>query len=457
MTTERPSPDKLLQRIYQEEKEVKNGKLKIYLGAAPGVGKTYTMLQDALGERALGLDIIIGVVESHGRKELDTFIKDFEILPRQIVHYHGRELEEFDLDAALKRSPAVILMDEMAHTNAPGLRHSKRWMDIKELLDRGINVYTTLNVQHIESLNYDISQIIHAPIKETVPDFLIDRAESIELVDLTPDDLIKRLQQGKVYIPEQVALATENFFQKGNLIALRELALRTAAERVGDDVQLYRRTHGISHIWPTKEKILVCAGPGLHSVQLIRAAKRLAKKLQAEWMVVNVDTPALQASEDKRNATIENLRLAQRLGAETYILAGYDIVKEIMKFAREQNVTLIMIWKNILPRWKELLFRTLSNEMVRYSGEIDVYVMTGFQDEAQSRAETLPLKVTSPIQDYGISLIAVSLATALDFALFPLFSGQQLDHGIFFMCDSCGPAGKRGTVGPSLSIKRPGL
>jgi two-component system, OmpR family, sensor histidine kinase KdpD len=426
MMDERPSPDKLLQRFYKEESEVRRGKLKIYLGAAPGVGKTYTMLQDALAERALGLDVIIGVVESHGRKELTPFIKEFETLPKQGIQYHGKEISEFDLDGALKRAPAVILMDEMAHSNAPGLRHAKRWMDIKELLDRGIDVYTTLNVQHVESLNYDVSRIVGTIIKETVPDFMLDQADSIELVDLSPDDLIKRLHEGKVYIPEQAALATEHFFQKGNLSALRELALRTTAKRVGDEVMMYRRTHGISRVWPTKEKILVCVGPGQQSVKLIRAARRLAKSLQAEWIVVNIETPSLQVSEERRRQTIENLRLAEKLGADTHVLTGFDIVKEVMSFSREQNVTLIMIWKHIRARWRDYFFRSLSDEMVRASGEIDVYVMTGSVEDHIPKDKSNQTPRTLSFTSYGLSFALVAIATATDFLLFPYFQPSNL-------------------------------
>src|SRR5580698_5863756 len=276
MKKPRPDPEALLQSAKEEDLRAKRGKLKIYLGAAPGVGKTYNMLEDAIAKRKKGLDIIVGIVESHGRKEIEFLLKDFEILPRQKVEYHGQTLSEFDLDATLKRNPHTILIDEMAHTNVPGLRHNKRWQDIKEILDRGINVYTTLNVQHIESLNDIVTQIIHTRVNETIPDSMLEIADSVELIDLPPEDLLKRMQEGKVYIPAQAELAVEHFFRQGNLSALRELALRITAERVGEQVLSYRKGKGIKFIWATKEKLLVCVSSSQNATKLIRAARRMA-------------------------------------------------------------------------------------------------------------------------------------------------------------------------------------
>lgn len=419
MKEQRPSPEKLLQRVQEEERKEQCGKLKIYLGAAPGVGKTYAMLEDALAKRAQELDVVIGVVESHGRKEIEVMLKNFEILPRQLVNYREKNLSEFDLDAALKRNPGLILIDEMAHTNVPGLRHAKRWQDIKEILDRGIDVCTTLNVQHIESLNDVVSQIIHAPIKETVPDSMLELADTIELVDLPPEDLLKRLQEGKVYFPEQASIAKDRFFRKGNLIALRELALRATAELVNVQVLLYRQGLGIQHVWPTKDKILVCIGPGIESTKLIRTARRLATSLQAEWIAVYVETPRLQSSEEERNNAIQNLRLAEQLGAQTRILTGFDLVKEVMSFAREQNVTQIVIWKHIRSRWRNLFSKNLADEVVRQSGEIDVHIVTGTIDDTKVQKTIVPYKQTIPWKIYGVVLGVVALATLIDFILFP--------------------------------------
>lgn len=427
MAEQRPSPEKLLQRIQEEERHQLRGKLKIYLGAAPGVGKTYSMLHDALARRAQGLDVVVGVVETHGRKELNDFLKGLEILPRQAIEYRGQKLTEFDLDAALLRNPALILMDELAHTNAPNLRHEKRWQDVKELLDRGIDVYTTLNVQHIESLNDVISQIIHTTVKETVPDFMLEIADTIELVDLPPEELLKRLQDGKVYIPQQAELAAENFFRKGNLIALRELALRITANRVNAQVLLYRQGEGIKHVWPTKEKLLVCVGSRTQSTDIIRAARRMANSLQAEWIAVNVETPGLGMSEETRNRIIMNLRLAEQLGAETKILMGVDIVEEIIRFAREENVTTIIVGKRIRSRWKNLFSTTLSDELVRYSGEIDVYIITGLSEDTKQ-------KYVKPVQTdraiswavYAATIGVVALVTIVDFFLFPYVKASTL-------------------------------
>ncbi|WED44570.1 DUF4118 domain-containing protein [Legionella cardiaca] len=420
---QRPDPDTLLRRVQEEERQERRGKLKIYLGAAPGVGKTYEMLHDALDLQSKGLDVVVGVAESHGRKEIDSLLTHFNILPRQVVNYHNKQLLEFDLDSALKRRPGLILVDEMAHTNAPGLRHQKRWQDIKELLDRGINVYTTLNVQHIESLNDDVSQIIHAPVKETVPDSMIEVADTIELVDLPPEELLKRLDEGKVYVPAQVKLATESFFRKGNLIALRELALRTAAKCVSTQVLLYRQGLGIKKIWPTKEKILVCVGAGPDSVKLIRAAKRTAGNLKAEWIAVYVDAPHITSAEEKRVQAIQYLQLAEQLGARTRVLTGFDIVKEILNFAHEQNITQIMVWKHIRNRWRDLFFRSLADEIVRYSEEIDVYIMTG---DRQVKTKKKLMKRTAPWATYVASISIVAITTALNFLLFPILSTSNL-------------------------------
>lgn len=376
MSNERPSPEEFLQRAQKEASQENRGKLKIYLGAAPGVGKTYSMLHDALEKRTHGLDVIVGVVESHGRQEIKHLIENFETLPHKTVPYRERRYLEFDLNAALQRHPGLILVDELAHTNMPGMQCEKRWQDVTVLLDHGIDVYTTLNVQHIESLNDDVAQIIQAPIHETVPDFMLERADTIELVDLPPEDLLIRLQEGKVYFPKQAALAKEGFFRLGNLIALRELALRITAERVDTEVLWYRQSEGIKEIWPVNDKILVCVGPRPETLKLIRAAKRLASSLRAEWLAIYIDTPS-QHTEHARNRAIQHLQFAGILGAETHILSGADIVKEIIHFAHEKNVTQIMICKNIMTRWRTWFRRNLADEIVRHSGEIDVFIMTG--------------------------------------------------------------------------------
>lgn len=419
MAMNRPTPEKMLERAKEEERQQQRGKLKIYLGAAPGVGKTYSMLQDAQAKRDQGLDVVIGVIESHGRKEIETLMKGLESLPRNLSEYHGKEIAEFDLDAALKRHPALILIDEMAHTNAPGSRHTKRWQDIKEILDRGIDVYTTLNVQHIESLNDIVAQITRIRVRETVPDSMLELADTIELVDLSPDDLLKRLQDGKVYIPAQAELAKQNFFRKGNLASLRELALRVTAERVDAQILNYRQGLGIKHIWPTKERILVCVGPGPRAPKVIRAARRMAARLQAEWIAVYVETPQLALSEESRVKAIENLRLAEQLGGESKILTGLDIVKEIIYFARERNVTKIVLGKRIRPAWKDWLFGSLVDELVRNSGEIDIYIIHGIMGPGLTPppAAPAPRKKTS-WKYYAIAFGIITLATGINLLLY---------------------------------------
>ncbi|WP_058533440.1 sensor histidine kinase [Legionella saoudiensis] len=443
MPQSRPNPDHLLQRITEEERQEHHGKLKIYLGASPGVGKTHEMLHDAYEKKQQGLDVVIGIAESHGREEIESFLHNFEIIPRKPVPYREKTYDEFDLDAALQRHPGLILVDELAHTNTPGLRHAKRWQDIKELLERGIDVYTTLNIQHIESLKDDVAQIIHAPIIETVPDSMIERADTIELVDLPPEDLLKRLQEGKIYIPQQAEFAREHFFRKGNLIALRELALRVTAERVGSDVLWYRHGEGVKEIWPIKDKILVCVGPNPETMKLIRAAKKLATHLQAEWVAVYIDIP--QKNSGARGQAIKNLRLAELLGAQTHVLSGFDIVKEILRFAHEQNITQIMIWKHIRTRIRDWFYRNLTDEIVRQSGDIDIYIITGHNSKSASPKTKAPLR-KRPWKVYGLAVVVLPLITLFNFALEPYLDTVNLIMiyllGVTFisLCGRRGPA-----------------
>ena len=423
---DRRNPEQLLKQVQAEELQQSRGKFKIYLGAAPGVGKTYTMLQDGIQRLKQGVDVVIGVVESHSRKDIEDLMQNFEVLPPKKIKYKEIEVSEFDLDAALERSPGLVLIDELAHSNVPGQRHEKRWQDIKEILDRGIDVYTTLNVQHIESLNNDVAGIIHAPIKETVPDSMLDMADTIELVDLPPEDLLKRLQDGKVYFPAQAEIAKDRFFKKGNLIVLRELALRITAERVGAQVLLYRQGQNIHHIWSSSEKILVCVGPGEESLQLIRAARRLASSLQASWMAVYVDLQATTVKEQDRNNAIKNLRVAEQLGAQTAILSGIDMVKEIISYAREQNATVIMVWKTIRPRWQSFFTLHLSDEILRNSQEINVYIITGVLHADQHSTPRAVLRSLPLSYIYIISVFGVALTTIICFLLYKFVRPHNL-------------------------------
>src|SRR5712664_1792388 len=288
MTADRPDPEALLARVKDEEARRARGRLKIFFGAAAGVGKTYAMLEAARIQRAAGVDVVAGVVETHKRAETDALLEGLEVLPPRMVEYRGTALREFDLDGALARRPALILVDELAHTNAPGSRHAKRWQDVVELLDAGINVYTTMNVQHLETLNDVVAKITGVVVRETVPDSVFEQADDVELIDLPPDELLERFKDGKVYMPEQAQEAVKNFFRKGNLIALRELALRRTAERVDAQMRVYMHEHAIGKAWPTVERLLVCISPGPESARLVRAAKRMADRLGAPWVAAYV-------------------------------------------------------------------------------------------------------------------------------------------------------------------------
>jgi two-component system sensor histidine kinase KdpD len=288
--TDRPDPEELLARVKAEEARQRRGKLKVFLGAAAGVGKTYAMLEAVREQKLDGVDAIVGYVETHGRAETDALLTGLEILPPKTVDYRGAALREFDLDGALARRPALILVDELAHTNAPGSRHAKRWQDVVELLDAGINVYTTMNVQHLETLNDVVAKITGVVVRETVPDSVFEQADEVELVDLPPDELLERFKDGKVYMPEQAEEAVKNFFRKGNLIALRELALRRTAERVDAQMRVYMHEHAIGKAWPTAERLLVCISPGPESARLVRAGKRMADRLGAPWVAAYVET-----------------------------------------------------------------------------------------------------------------------------------------------------------------------
>ncbi len=425
MPNQRTDPEESLREVKLAESMASRGKLKIYLGAAPGVGKTYEMLHDARENRAKHLDVVVGIVESHGRETIDSMLSEFEIIPRQTIEYRGNTYAEFDLDAALKRNPGLILVDEMAHTNADGLRHEKRWQDIKELLDSGINVYTTLNVQHIESLKDDVAQIIQAPIKETVPDMMIERADTIELIDLPVDDLLKRLHEGKIYIPTQAEFAVDHYFRRGHLVALRELALRTTAATVETEVLLHRKSEGIKKIWPIKDKILVCVGANTESLKLIRIAKQMANSLQTEWLAVYVDVPQLSNAVHRRNLAIEHLRLAQQLGAETHVLIASDIVKEVMRFAREKNVTQIMVWKLAKKKWWHFFKRHVAEGILANCGEINVYIVTGDSEPRELIKKKIPAQ---PIvwKYYAIAVAVVMSSTLINLFLAPYVATSNL-------------------------------
>ena len=386
MAHSRPDPDALLRRVQEEEARARRGRLKIFLGASPGVGKTFTMLEAARAARAEGLDVAVGVVETHGRQETARLLDGLETIPRRPLEYRGTTLLEFDLDAALARHPALLLVDELAHTNAPGSRHDKRWQDVEELLDSGVNVWSTLNVQHIESLNDVVAGITGVQVRETVPDSMLERADDVELVDVTPDVLQQRLREGKVYVPEQAGRAIEQFFRKGNLIALRELALRRTAERVDAQMRGYMAERGIRDTWAAAERLLVCVGPSPTAVRLVRATRRMAARLHADWIAAHVETPRDQRlGPEAREDILRALELAEQLGARTVSLSGQHVADELLAYAQLHNVNRIVVGKPERPGWQDRLRGSLLETLVRRSGAIEVLAISGEEEQDQPR------------------------------------------------------------------------
>jgi two-component system sensor histidine kinase KdpD len=377
MSGERPNPDELLARVEQEESCARRGKLRIFFGYAAGVGKTYAMLAAARRERDAGTEVVVGYVEPHGRAETEALLEGLEALPTREMPYRGVTLREFDLDAALVRRPQLLLVDELAHANAPGSRHTKRWQDVEELLNAGIDVWTTINVQHIESLNDVIAQITDVVVRERLPDAVLELADEIELIDITPEGLLERLSAGKVYIPRQAERALQNFFHKSNLVALRELSLRQAARRLQRDVDAARHERAADAPWLTSELLLVCVGPSPNSGRIIRATKRLASSLGADWLAVAVNTGDRRASPAMQEQTARNLRLAEQLGAETHTLVGRDVAETLLEYARSRNVTKIVVGKTATPRWKRWLLGTIVDQLLERGGEIDVCIVSG--------------------------------------------------------------------------------
>jgi two-component system sensor histidine kinase KdpD len=409
----RPDPEALLERVQQEKARRGRGRLKVFFGASAGVGKTYAMLEAARRRKAEGLDVAAGWIETHGRAETASLLSGLELLPARAVDYRGTALREFDLDAALERRPGLLLLDELAHTNAPGSRHAKRWQDAQELLDAGIDVWTTLNVQHLSSLSDIVARITEAPVREIVPDSVLDEASEVEFVDLPPDELLQRLRDGKVYLPEQAQRAVERFFRKGNLTALRELALRRTAERVDEDVLDYRRAHAIDETWPVAERILVCIRPNPESGQLVQAGRRLAARLRAEWIVGYVESPSqppLSATE--RAALASAFKLAEQLGAGTAVLSGEDVAGALLDYAREHNVSQIVAGKPARARWRDRLFGSPVDAVVRGSGEIDVHVISA-RPEPQAPAPARAPRRRAPSSAFAWAVAVVALCTLL--------------------------------------------
>ena len=373
----RPSPEALLELARSEQ--AGRGRLKIFLGAAPGVGKTYEMLLSGRARLSGGDDVVAGIVETHGRAETEALLAGLEIIPRKSIEYKGRVLDEMDLDALLARRPKLALVDELAHTNAPGSRHPKRYLDVEELLAAGIDVYTTLNIQHVESLNDVVEQITGIRVRETVPDSILDRADDIEVIDLAPDELMQRLREGKVYVPKEAERALKNYFSPGNLTALRELALRRTAQRVDEQLLTHMKAHAIEGPWPAGERVLVCISEDPHSAGLVRYTKRVADRLRAPWTALYIETLRSQdLSVVERDRIADTLRLAERLGGVAATLPGRGrVADDIIDFARSNNVTQIVIGKTSRTRWFELLHGSVVHDLVRRSGNISVHVIAG--------------------------------------------------------------------------------
>jgi len=413
----RPDPDFLLAQLKAEEKVRRRGSLKIFLGYAAGVGKTYAMLEAARHRKSQGVDVVAGYIETHGRAETELLLAGLEILPRSETEYHGIRLPEMDVDAILARRPALVLVDEFAHTNAPGSRHPKRYLDVEEIRDAGIDVFTTLNVQHIESLNDVVAQVTGVIVRETVPDRVFDQADDIEVVDLPPEELLIRLQEGKVYVPDQAARAIGNFFRRGNLTALREITLRRAAKRVDDQMRAYMHAREIPGPWAAGERLMVCISPGALGDRLIRSARRLADEWQCEWRAVYVETPDhARLSTPEQEQIARALTRAEELGAKTVTLTGSPLQEVLLHYARRHNITRILVGKPLRPVWQEWLRGSLVNRLIRESGPIDIFVISGEQENTE------PVPVSGffphrPLNRYFRSVILVAAATAVSFLI----------------------------------------
>ena len=414
MTKEsRPDPDSLLRRLQEEEQEQdrSKGRLKIFLGSAAGVGKTYQMLEEAQSLKRNGVDVAVAIIETHGRQETEDLVEGLEIIPRLQLEHGGIMLPEMDLDAVLARHPAVALVDELAHTNGPGSRHAKRYQDVEELLDAGINVYTTLNIQHIESLNDIVYQITRIKVSETLPDKVLDLADEIEVVDLPPEELLQRFKEGKVYVPPKAEQALKRFFRKGNLLGLRELALRYAAHRVDEDMRSYMERQGILGPWPAGSRLLVCVSTSSLSERLVRIGQRMAADLDAEWFAVYVESPQERLyAKSSQDQLARNLSLAEQLGAKVQVLRGRNIAEEILSFARTHNVTLIVVG---LPR-HSLRSRLLRGEVVSritsHSGQIHVLVI-GSTESDEKKQESAANPETLGLSMFYVSLLSVAGTT----------------------------------------------
>lgn len=442
----RPSPDALLESARREAR----GRLKIFLGAAPGVGKTYEMLMSGRAKLADGVDTIIGVVETHGRKDTEALVDGLSVVPRRRIEYRGQVLEEMDLDAILARRPSLVLVDELAHTNATGSRHPKRYLDVQEILAQGIDVYTTLNIQHVESLNDIVAQITRIRVRETVPDSIIDRADDVEIIDITPDDLIKRLQDGKVYLPRTARRAIENYFSRGNLTALRELALRRTAQRVDEQLLNHMQSHAISGPWAAGDRVLVCLDHGGNGPGLVRYARRQADRLRAPWTALHLDTPrSQQMSDADKDRLASTMRLAQQLGGETVTLPALDLTREILSYANANNFTHIIIGRPRKSWWQRLFQRSLTHDLIDHAGDISVHVISG--DKSTEKPAQAAKAASPPLHrslwPYLTSTLFVGLAIVAGIVLDQTLDVRNLAL-VFLMAVLA--AAVRGGLGPAI-------
>ena len=430
----RPDPDELLASLKLEEERSKRGKLKIFFGMCAGVGKTYTMLQTAQAEKLKGNDIIIGYVETHNREETAGLVKGFELIPRKIYEYKSTSVTEMDLDAIITRKPQIVLVDELAHTNAPGSRHTKRFQDVQEILESGISVYTTLNVQHLESRSDTVAQITGIVVRETVPDEIFENADEVELVDLTPEELLQRLSEGKVYTPERSKEAIKNFFRKGNINALREMALRIVADRVDKQLHDYLQHKHIRGPWKSGMHLLVAVGPSPYSGKLLRWAKTLSYSMGANIQAIYIETLHI-LSPKEREQLDKNINLAKQLGIKFRIITNNDIVKAIVDFAQKENVTHIIVGKPRVRNLPSLLrLGQFVNRLIRYSGNIDVYILGGdskAKDRFRDKVSLPPF--TSNIQQYLITSLLVIFSSMIFYLVKDFVGYQVVSFALLFL------------------------
>lgn len=413
-TEARPSPDALLEEANRERR----GRLKIFLGAAPGVGKTFAMLEDARARWREGVDVVVGVVETHGRAETAALLDGLAVMPLKSVEYRDRPFQEMDLDAILRRRPKLVLVDELAHTNIPGSRHLKRWQDVEEIQNAGIDVTSTLNIQHLESLNDVVERIVGVRVRETLPDSVLHQADEIELIDLPPRELIKRLNEGKVYVPEQASRAIHHFFSPGNLTALREMALRQAAERVDAQMLRYKRTHAISRSWPTRERILVCLGEGAQAMRLVRTAKRAAERRGAPWVALHIETHRDQVlPEEDRDRLSQALRLTEQLGGESAVIQGERVAEDILAYARGRNVSQIIVGRARSGGWFRSWRSSVMDELLRRDVDFDVLIVSGEEERPTRPVETRSMDRTIDWIGHGAATLVTAAATAGGFLI----------------------------------------